>query len=94
MPDFDIEAEEITVFEIGDTYIFKEYFDENQLFKELKKYYNEDKYRFEISDSDLEQVRQTLEKYYYELEVADSVDDYCVVVDKKSDSSNILCSVE
>ncbi|WP_336326488.1 hypothetical protein [Halovenus sp. HT40] len=90
MPTFDIETEEITVFEIGGTYIFKQYFDENQLFKQLEKYYNEDKYRFEIPEDDLEQVRQVLEKYYYKLEVADSVDAYCVVVDKKSDSSNIL----
>jgi hypothetical protein len=90
MPTFDIETEEITVFEMGGTCIFKEYFDENQLFKQLEKYYNEDKYRFEIPEYDLEQVRQVLEKYYYELEAVDSVDEYCVVVDKKSDSSNIL----
>ena len=90
MPTFDIETEEITAFEIGDTYIFKKYFDEDQLFKQMETNYNEDKYRFEIPESDLKQVRQTLDKYYYELEVADSINDYCVVVDKKSKSANTL----
>jgi len=90
MPTFDIETEEITAFEIGDRYIFKTYFDENQLFKQLETYYNEDKYRFEIPDSDLGKVRQLLEKYYYELEVVDRVEDYCVVVDRKSKSASTL----
>lgn len=90
MPTFDIETEEITVFETGNRYTFKTYFDEDQLFKELEKYYNDDKYRFEIPKSDLEQVRQILENYYYELDVTDSVEDYCVVVDRKSKSANTL----
>jgi len=90
MPDFDIETEEITAFEVGDTHIFKKYFDEDRLFKQLEKYYNEDKYRFEIPEDDLEEVRQVLGEYYYELEVVDSVEDYCVVGDKKSDSSDTL----
>jgi len=90
MPDFDSETEEITAFEIGDTYIFKEYIDEDWLFGQLEKYYYKNKYRFEIPEEDLEEVRQIFEKYYYDLEVADSVEDYCVVVDRKSDSSDIL----
>jgi hypothetical protein len=90
MPTFDIETEEITVFDIGDRYIFKTYFDEDQLFKRLEKYYNNDKYRFEIPEGDLKEVRQVLDEYYYELDVEDSVEDYCVVVDRKSKSANTL----
>jgi hypothetical protein len=90
MPTFDIETEEITAFDTGDIHIFKTYFDENQLFKQLETYYNEDKYRFEIPDGDLEQVRQLLEEYYYELAVTDDIEEYCVVVEKKADSSDIL----
>lgn len=90
MPTFDIETEEITVFDIGDRYIFKTYFDEDQLFKRLEKYYNKDKYRFEIPEGDLKEVRQVLDEYYYELDVEDSVEDYCVVVDRKSKSANTL----
>lgn len=90
MPTFDIETEEITLFNTGDTYIFRKYFDENQLFNQLETYYNEDKYRFEIPESDLKQVRQILEEYYYELTVTDDVEDYCVVLGKNADSSEIL----
>jgi len=87
---FDIEMEEITAFEIGGRYIFKTYFEEDQLFKELEKYYNEDKYRFKIPEYDLEEVRQVIEEYYYELDVEHSVEDYCVVVDRKSKSASTL----
>ena len=90
MPTFNIETGVITVFDTADNCIFKTYFDENQLFKQLETYYNEDKYRFEIPDDDLPQVRQLLEEYYYELTVADYVEDYCVVVKKNADSSDIL----
>ena len=90
MPTFDIETEEITAFEIGDRYIFRTYFDENQLSKQLDTYYNENKYGFEIPDSGLREVRQVLEKYYYALEVVDSVEDYCVVVDRKSKSASTV----
>lgn len=90
MPTFDIETEEITIFDTGDTYIFKTYFDENQLFNQLETYYNEDKYRLEIPEGDLKQVRQILEEYYYELTVTDDVEDYCVVLGKNADSSDIL----
>ncbi|MFB6216715.1 MAG: hypothetical protein ABEJ72_07085 [Candidatus Aenigmatarchaeota archaeon] len=90
MPTFDIETEEITVFDIGERYTFKTYFDEDQLFKRLEKYYNKDKYRFEIPECDLEEVRQVLDEYYYELDAEDSVEGYCVVVDRKSKSANTL----
>lgn len=36
MPRFDIDTEEVTVFEIGDTYYFTMYSDEEQFFKQLK----------------------------------------------------------
>lgn len=88
MPTFDIETKEIKTFEIGDRYTFKTYFEEDQLFKELEKYYNGNKYWFEIPESDLKQVKQVLDRYYYKLEVADSVKDYCVVVDRKSKCAN------
>ena len=90
MPDFDIETEEITAFEIRDRHIFKKYFDGDRLFKQLEKYYNEHNYRFKIPDEKLKEVGQILERYYCELDVVDSVKDYYVIVDRKSDSSDIL----
>lgn len=90
MPTFDVEKEEITAFDLGDTYILKTYFDEDPVFNQLQKYYNEDKYRFEVPDNNLETVEQLLDKYYYKLRVTDDFEDYCVVAEKGTDSSDIL----
>jgi len=90
MPTFDIETEEITAFDTGDRYIFKSYFDEDQLFQQLEKYYDSDKYRFEIPYEDIEEVRQLLDEYFYELKTTDRLEDYSVVVPAETDSSDIL----
>lgn len=90
MPTFDIETEEITAFDLGDTYIFKTYFDEDPVYNQLQKYYNQDKYRFEVPERELEEVEQLLDEYYYELEVTDDFEEYCVVAEKETDSSDIL----
>jgi hypothetical protein len=42
-----------------------------------------------MPDGDLKQIGQLSDEYYYELTVADDVEDYCVVVEK-ADSSGIL----
>ena len=47
--DFDIDRKKINVFKIGKTYCFKHYFNDKQVFEELSKYYNKEKYRFECS---------------------------------------------
>lgn len=90
MPRFDIDTEEITAFEIGDTYYFTTYFDEESLFKQLNQYYKTGKYRFEIPGDDLEQVRQILDEFYYSLRIEDNWEDYCVAADKEADTSSIL----
>ena len=90
MPTFDVEKEEITVFGLGDTYIFRTYFDEDPVFNQLQNYYNEDKYRFEVPHCELEKVERLLDEYYYELQVTDDFEDYCVVAEKGTDSSAIL----
>lgn len=90
MPSFDIDKEEITAFDLGNGYLFTAYFDEDLLFNQLKEYYNSDKYRFEIPDGDLEQVRQILNEFYYELKIEHSLEDYCVTIDEDVDSSSIL----
>jgi hypothetical protein len=90
MPTFNVEKEEITAFNLGDTYIFKTYFDKDPVYNQLQKYYNENKYRLELPDIDLDTVEQLLDEYYYELEVTDNFGDYCVVAEKGTDSSDIL----
>lgn len=90
MPRFDINTEEITAFEIGDTYHFTMHFDEKQLFDQLRQYHKIDKYGFEIAEDSLEQTRQTLDGFFYDLVIEDSWEDYCVAAEKEADSSSIL----
>lgn len=90
MPTFDVEQEEITAFEFGQTYLFKQYFDKDNLFQQLQEHYNSDKYRFEVPEGEISEVRQILDSFFYELKMADEPMDYCVVQDKQVDSSDIL----
>lgn len=90
MPRFNVESEEITASEFGNTYLFTAYFDEEQLFNQLKNYYNNDGYRFKVLAGDLKGVQQTLDNYFYELVIEDSSEEYCVVVDEETDSNAIL----
>jgi len=90
MPTFDVDREEITAFEFDGKYTFKQYFDNDDLFQELEQYYNSDKYRFEIPEGELSEVRQVLDKYFYELQIADNIAEHCVVQQKEADSSTIL----
>ena len=90
MPTFDVEQEEITAFESGQTYLFKQYFDKDDLFQQLQEHYNSDKYRFEVPGGKISKVRQILDSFFYELKIADELMDYCVVQDKQVNSSDIL----
>jgi hypothetical protein len=90
MPSFNVDTEEITAFDFENTYLFTAYFDEKQLFNQLEKYYNRDKYRFKAPEGNLEEIQQTLDNYFYELVVEDSPEEYCVVADEETDTNAIL----
>jgi len=90
MPSFNVDTEEITAFDFENTYVFTAYFDEKQLFNQLKKYYNKSRYRFKIPEGDLEEVQQILDNYFYKLVVEDSPEEYCVVADEETDTNAIL----
>jgi len=90
MPTFDVEQEEITAFEFEQKYLFKQYFDKNDLFQKLEQYYNSDKFRFEVPEEDLSKVRQILDNFFYKLKTTDDLINYCVVLEKRADSSDIL----
>lgn len=90
MPTFDIEREVINAYKIGDKYLFKEYFDQDELFGKLEGHYNSDKYRFEVEEESKKTVSQILEDYFYELKVEQDIQSYCVVQDRTKDSSDLL----
>jgi len=90
MPTFDIDREEITAFEVDGNYLFKQYFDRDDVFDALDSYYNQDKYRFEVKECELNEVQQILDEYFYDLQIADELEEYCVVMDQDIDYNDVL----
>ena len=64
MPTFDVDSTRINAFEVEDAglYIFSQYFDEDEIFDELREWYDGEKYRFEVPAEEINQVEAFLEK--------------------------------
>jgi len=90
MPQFDVDAERITVFRVDDEYLFSHYFDRQDIFADLSEYYNEDAYRFEVPTEDFDAVRERLEDAYFAPEIVTDLEPYCVVIDKYDEHAAIL----
>lgn len=90
MPSFDVDRERLNVFEVGDEYLFTEYFDLTDLFEDLSEYYDEDAYRFEVPADEFPEVRDRLEDAYYDPVVVSDFEPYCVVVGKYDKHAEIL----
>lgn len=90
MPTFDVEPTTIPAFEVDSAYLFTQYFEDQELFRELSEYYNSEHYRFEVPAEDLDTVRDSLEAYYYELEIVDDLEAYCVVKEQYTSHAEIL----
>jgi hypothetical protein len=74
--------ERIHAFPFGELYLFKHYFEEQDLFDQLKRYYNSSEYRFEVPDGDYPAVEELLNEYGYGLVSIDNVQEFVVVVEK------------
>lgn len=90
MPSFDVDREQITVFVIDDTYLFKHYFEQDTVFTELQRYYNEDDYRFEIPTNAFDEVQELLQEHFYDPVVVDEPAQFCVVHPKYADHPDVL----
>jgi hypothetical protein len=90
MPQFDADAERITVFHIDDQYLFSHYFDRTDIFDDLREYYVDETYRFEVPEEAFETVEQRLEDAYYDPVVVEELEPYCVVIDKYDEHADIL----
>lgn len=75
---------EINLFYIRKKYYFKQYFDRREIFEDLRDYYNELEYRFEVDEEDLDEVTEILNSYGYEVNLVEEeeVPDYAVVINK------------
>jgi hypothetical protein len=90
MSSFDIEPEQLVVFEVDDEYLFSQYFDHTDLFEDLREYYNDTAYRFEVPEEEFDAVRERLEDAYYDPVIVTDLEPYCVVIDKYDEHAEIL----
>jgi hypothetical protein len=74
--------ERVNVFEVDETYLFKHYFEGEDVFDRLKQYYNSQHYRFEVPPDEFAAIRSFLADYGYGLVVVDAIDEFVVVVEK------------
>jgi hypothetical protein len=94
MPTFDADATEINAFEVedADLYIFSQYFNQEEVFSELREYYNSEQYRFEVPVGEMDQIESFLDEYFYNLNrvAPDAIEPFCVVKKKYTDHADIL----
>jgi hypothetical protein len=90
MPSFEVDQEEITVFALGESYVFRQYFEQDELFADLQEYYNSEDYRFEVPQDAFETVARRLEEHFYEPIIVEEVEPFCVVKQKYTDHPDIL----
>lgn len=90
MPSFDVDPERITVFHVGDEYLFSYYFEREDVFEAVREYYVDDAYRFEVPATEFEDVRERLADYHYALDVVEDLEPYVVVTGKYDQYADIL----
>lgn len=74
--------EQVNVFDVDGLYLFKHYFEGDEVFAQLKPYYNNHQYRFEVPPEDFDGIRAFLDNYGYGLVVVDALNAFVVVVTK------------
>jgi hypothetical protein len=80
----------IPVFPVDGKYLFKHYFEERDLYSRLSQFYNGEKYRFEIPESELEAVISFLRDSGKSIDVVEDVDEYVVVKKKYTHHPDLL----
>jgi hypothetical protein len=60
--------------------LFKHYFDGKEVFVRLKRYYNNQQYRFEVPSGEFEAIRSFLAEHGYGLVVVDAIEAFVEVV--------------
>ena len=72
----------LNAFHVGDSYLFKHYFESEAVFDRVRRYYDDDRYRFAVPTNEFDGVRRFLRDEGYALEPVASPDDYVVTVRK------------
>ncbi|OUJ19464.1 hypothetical protein AMET1_0134 [Methanonatronarchaeum thermophilum] len=90
MSDFDVNPKKLVVFKLGSKYVFKQYFDQKEIFSKLGDYYNQSKYRFEFTEPDKDHVFDTLNEHYYRPQITHELTPYCVGKERYTKHASIL----
>jgi hypothetical protein len=90
MSTFDVEPERLVVFEVDEEYVFSQYFEQKDVFEDLREYYSDTEYRFEVPEAEFDAVRERLEDAYYDPVVVTDLEPYCVVIDRYDEHAEIL----
>jgi len=81
----------ITFFKLGKLWIFKQFFDNMELFKALLDYYNKDLYRFEFkSIGARNNALKLLERNGFDYDLVEDLKGYVVLLPKSSKYAQIL----
>ena len=80
----------INAFQVEDAYWFRHYFDDDNVFDALKRYYSSYDYRFEVPESRFGRVERLLDEHGYVLAQVPDPDPYAVVKRKYTDHPTIL----
>ena len=72
--------ERVNVFEVDRRYLFKHYFEGDAVFARLRRYYDNQQYRFEVPPGEFSEVRSFLADHGYGLVVVEAVPEFTVVV--------------
>ncbi len=94
MPTFDADTTEINAFKVkdADLYIFSQYFDQEEVFDELREWYDSEQYRFEVPADEIDRIESFLDENFYDLNRVppDAIEPFCVVKEKYTDHADIL----
>ncbi len=71
--------ERINAFPVDEEYWFKHYFEDDEVFAEVKLFYNPGEYRFELPAERLAEIQSLLAEYGYGLVVVEAVEEFVVV---------------
>lgn len=77
--------ERINVFPVEERYLFRHYFEDEDVFDRVRSYYNNRQYRFELPPEEFDSLRSFLSEYDYSLVLVDAVAEFVVVVKKYTD---------
>jgi hypothetical protein len=90
---FDVEPKRkrITMFKVGKHWVFKHYFDDKELFKELADHYDKDNYRFEYKTvGERNKALKLLELRGFDFDLVENLRGYVVKLDRRSKYGPVL----